>query len=264
MTGGFAMPNLQKSSGSSVSTQSSSEYPYQILIVEDSADDVELFLRALQKVQVDMDREIKSVAVSNGADAANRILERKYDAIFLDINLPPPEGVELTKRIRSSEINRMTSVVILTAAEDRGLMTRAFQAGANLFLSKPIDRTRLLRLFQVSKLPIERERRRVQRIKVKCGVVIESEQQSFNGETVDLSLSGMLIRSNRVLPVGSGVKVSLTPFPGAEPIRTAGRVVRVRGNEFMALTLETIGKRESARLGEFLVPLIAATTEVDV
>jgi hypothetical protein len=32
----------------------------------------------------------------------------------------------------------------------------------------------------------------------------------------------------------------------------------------MALTLETIGKRESARLGEFLVPLIAATTEVDV
>jgi CheY-like chemotaxis protein len=257
------MSNLQKSGGSSVSTQTPSKYPYQVLIVEDSADDVELFLRALQKVQVEMDTEIKPFAVSSGADAAKMILERKYDAIFLDINLPPPDGVELTKQVRSSEINRMTSVVILTAAEDRGLMTRAFQAGANLFLSKPIDRTRLLRLFQVSKLPIERERRRVQRVKVKCSVAIESGQQSFNGETVDLSLSGMLIRTKLVLPVGSGVNVSLTPVPGAEPIRTAGRIVRVTGNEFMALALETMGKKESARLGEFLVPLIAATTEVD-
>ncbi|HLJ15294.1 MAG TPA: response regulator [Bryobacteraceae bacterium] len=256
------MPNFQKRSGSStLSPENSSLRPYEMLIVEDSADDVELFLRALQKVQIDMDREIRPFAVSSGVEAATKILERKYDAIFLDINLPPPDGVELTRKIRASAVNRTTTVVVLTGAEDRGLMTRAFQAGANLFLSKPIDRGRLLRLIQVSSVPIDRERRRLQRVKVECAVTIESGQGRFNGKTVDLSLNGILARYNRVLPVGSAVNVTLALSPGEEPIRTAGRIVRVMGNDLMALTLEDVGSAESARLGEFLVPLIAAATK---
>src|SRR5579871_5325612 len=115
----FTMPNFQKRSGSpTLSTEQFSLRPYELLIVEDTDDDVAVFLRALQKVEIDIDREIKPVAVASGAEAAEKILERKYDAIFLDINLPPPDGVELTKRIRGSEINRTTTVVILTGAED--------------------------------------------------------------------------------------------------------------------------------------------------
>jgi CheY-like chemotaxis protein len=258
------MPNFQnRNSSPTLSTEHSGLRPYEMLIVEDSADDVELFLRALQKVQIDMDREIKPFAVTSGVEAAAKILERKYDAIFLDINVPPPDGVELTKQIRSSGINRTTTVAILTGAEDRGLMTRAFQAGANLFLSKPIDRSRLLRLIQVSSVPIDRERRRLQRVKVKCAVTIESSEGRFDGKTVDLSLNGILARYNRVLPVGSAVNVTLTLNAGEEPIRTAGRIVRVTGKDLMALTLEDVGSAESARLGEFLVPLIAAVTKTE-
>jgi CheY-like chemotaxis protein len=244
--------------------ENSKDRPYDILIVEDSSDDVKLFLRALQKVQIDMDREIKPVCVSNGTEAAAKILERKYDAIFLDINLPPPDGVELTRQIRGTEVNQTTPIVILTGAEDRGLMTRAFQAGANLFLSKPIDRMRLLRLIQVSSVPIDRERRRLQRVKVKCKVAIESGKDRFDAQTVDISLNGMLVRSNRALPVGSVVNVAVTPETGAEPIRSVARVVRIAGNDFMALKLESLGKNESTRLGEFLVPLIAAIAKVDL
>jgi CheY-like chemotaxis protein len=254
------MPNFQRRNSSpTLPAEQSTFRPYEVLIVEDSADDVALFLRALQKVAIDMDREIKPIAVSSGVEAVEKILERKYDAIFLDINLPPPNGVELTERIRGSAINRTTTVVILTGAEDRGLMTRAFQAGANLFLSKPIDRSRLLRLIQVSSVPIDRERRRLQRVKVECEVTIESGHGRFNGKTVDISLNGILFRCNRVLPVGSAVNVSLTPAANAEPIRAAGRIVRVTGNELMALTLEDVSKADSVRLGEFLVPLIAST-----
>jgi len=50
--------------------------------------------------------------------------------------MPPPDGIELTKRIRGSATNRTTPIVIITGAEDRGLMARAFQAGANWFLFK--------------------------------------------------------------------------------------------------------------------------------
>jgi CheY-like chemotaxis protein len=246
-----------------MSKMNSSNRAYEILVVEDNDNDVELFLHTLRKVQMDMEMEIKAQAASNSTEAATQIKERKYDAIFLDINMPPPDGVELTKQIRSSKLNRTTHVVIITGAEDRGLMSRAFEAGANLFLFKPIDRTRLLRLIQVSSVPIDRERRRLQRVKVKCKVSVERGQIRLDGETVDLSTGGMLIRANQTLPVGSIVNVTLVLPPATEPIRAAARILRIVGNEFMGLQLEGVGKAESDRLGGFLVPLIVAATEGD-
>lgn len=235
--------------------------PYDILIVEDSADDAELFLRTLRKVQTDMDMEIKAHPVTDGAEAAGALKGRRYDAIFLDVNMPPPDGVELTKQIRSSGMNQTTTIVILTGGEDRGLMTRAFEAGANLFLFKPIERTRLSRAIQIFSVPIDRERRRLQRVKVKCKVTIELEQIRLDCETVDLSLGGMLVRANRILPIGSVVSVALTPSSVTPVIRSAARIVRTEGNEFMGLQLEGIGKVEGQKLGEFLVPLVVAETK---
>src|ERR1700722_6283728 len=129
-------------------SDNSNNHPYDVLIVEDNADDVELFMLTMRRVQVDLEIDIKAHTISNGTEAAARLKEHRFDAIFLDINLPPPEGMELTRQIRGSTFNCTTPIVIITGSEDRGLMTRAFQAGANLFLFKPIDRMRLLRLIQ--------------------------------------------------------------------------------------------------------------------
>jgi CheY-like chemotaxis protein len=231
---------------------------YNVLIVEDNADDVELFLRVLRKVDVDL--EINAHSVSNSMEAAAQIKEQKFDAIFLDIGMPPPDGIELTKQIRHSATNQNTTVLIITGAEDRGLMTRAFQAGANFFLSKPIDRTQLLRLIEVSRVPIDRERRRLQRVKVKCKVSIESDQSRFDGETVDLSLSGISVRASRVLPVGSIANVTVTLTP-ASSMRVIARTVRVVENDFMGLEFERIGQAEHEKLAAFLVPLVVAAVE---
>jgi len=244
-----------------MSKEQSRSRPYDILIVEDSADDVELFLRTLRKVQADIDVEMRAYPVTDGTQATATLKGRRYDAIFLDVNMPPPDGVELTKQIRSSGMNRTTTIVILTGGEDRGLMARAFEAGANLFLFKPIERTRLSRAIQIFSVPIDRERRRLQRVKVKCKVTIELGQIRLDCETVDLSLGGMLVRANRILPIGSVVSVALTPSSVPEVIRTSARVVRTEGNEFMGLQLEGLGEIEAKRLGEFLVPLIVATTD---
>ncbi len=233
-------------------------HPYQLLVVEDNADDVDLFLRVLHKVQIDLEIEIRAHTVSGGAEAEPPLNSQRFDMIFLGFNLPPPDGLELTLRIRGSEINRTTPIVILTSASDRGLMTRAFQAGANFFLFKPIDRRQLVRLMQVALVPIDRERRRLQRVRVKCKVAIESGQDRLDGETLNISLNGMFIKAGRVLPVGSIVNVNLKLPQADVPIRMAARVIRVVGNEHMGVQLENVGKEESERLGEVLVPMIAA------
>jgi c-di-GMP-binding flagellar brake protein YcgR len=127
--------------------------------------------------------------------------------------------------------------VILTGAQDNGLMARAFQAGANLFLFKPIDRTRLLRTLRVSSTQIDRERRRVQRVKVQCKVSVESEEGRLDCETLDVSMGGMFVRTKRILPVGSAVNVEMALPSAAQTIRASARVVRVVGNEFMGLQI---------------------------
>jgi hypothetical protein len=89
-------------------------------------------------------------------------------------------------------------------------------------------------------------------------VSIESERSRFDGETVDLSMEGMLVRAACPLPVSSVVKVSLMLPQTASPICSTARLVRTVGNELVGLQLESIGKAESDRLGEFLVTLITA------
>src|ERR1700722_15629610 len=105
------------------------DLPYDVLIVEDNADDLDLLLRVFRQVQSEMDIEINAQAASNSVQAAARLGEHKFDAIFLDIEMAPPNGLELAKRTRNSETNRTTPIVIITGGGDRGLMTRAFQAG---------------------------------------------------------------------------------------------------------------------------------------
>jgi CheY-like chemotaxis protein len=240
--------------------EKSGDRPYDVLVVDDNSDDAELLCRTLRKAQADAGLEINAQTASTGSQASTQLSEQRFDAIFLDISMPAPDGMELTRQIRHSEMNRTTPIVMVTGADDRGLMTRAFDAGATFFLFKPVDRTRLLRLIQISRAPIERERRRLQRVNVKCKVLIESEQGNFNGETEDLSLNGMFVRSSRILPGGSIVNVKVTLEP-ASSIRLAARVVRVVGNDSMGFEFERVAKSERERLGAFLVPFIVAVVE---
>ncbi len=97
-------------------------------------------------------------------------------------------------------------------------------------------------------------------MKVKCKVSIESEHGHFDGETLDLSLNGMLIRAGQILPIGSTVNVTLMLPPVTAPVALAAHIVGIVGNELIEFQLRDVGKDESDRLGEFLVPLIVSAT----
>jgi CheY-like chemotaxis protein len=230
---------------------------YDVVVVEDNDDDVGLFLRALRKVQSDLEAEIDVHAVTSGAEAVQKLMERRVDAVFADVNVPAPDGVELTRQIRNSQLNRTTPVVIITGAEDRGVMARAFEAGANMFLFKPVDRMKLQRLIQVLLLPMERERRKVQRVKARCKVSIELGQKRLTGETADLSLGGMLVHVGQVVPVGSVVDVMLALPQTAAPVRACARVARIVDAGLMGLQFGRIGNAERDKLSRFLAPLLA-------
>jgi hypothetical protein len=66
----------------------------------------------------------------------------------------------------------------------------------------------------------------------------------------------MLIRTPRMLPVGSSVDVSLQLNQAMKPVIGAGSVVRVLGHEQMGIHLGRLTLEESRRLQEYLLPLL--------
>lgn len=115
-----------------------------ILLVEDDPDDEELTLRALRKADV-----ANEIAVArDGQEALDFIYcEGEYAdrppllpiAILLDVKLPKLDGIDLVKRLRSDERTKHIPVVMLTSSGEQEDMERAYAAGANSYIRKPVD-----------------------------------------------------------------------------------------------------------------------------
>jgi len=228
--------------------------PAHILVVDDDPLTCELICEILLSAGMGAD------SVTDSAEAAERLKREKYHAVFLDMRMPPPDGLELARQVRASSLNASAVIVMITGEEDRTVMTRAFEAGVEVFLFKPVERNKLLRLIRVAEGPIERERRRFTRVRLRCRVSMESGNDRLEGTTLDLSLGGVLVQSHRVFPPHTGITVILELEAGTTPLRSAARVVRTVGTDCMGVQYENLGTNESTRLQEFLLPLILAAT----
>lgn len=226
--------------------------PSQILVVDDDALTCELICEVLRSAGMDANSMTDSPA------AAIRLKKEKFHAVFLDMRMPSMDGIELARQVRASRVNASTPVVMITGEEDRTLMGRAFEAGVELFLFKPVEPNKLLRLIRAAEGPIERERRRFTRLRLRCKVSMESGNDRVEGTTLDLSLGGALVQLNRALPANSLVTMNLVLEPGAPPLRSAARVVRTVGTDCLGIKFENLGATEGSRLQEFLLPLILA------
>jgi len=226
--------------------------PARTLVVDDDPLAGELICEILRSAGMD------ASFLTSSTEAAELLKQEKYHAVFLDMRMPPPDGVELARQIRASRVNASTVIVMITGEEERTLMKRAFEAGVEFFLFKPVARNKLLKLIRVAEGPIERERRRFTRVRMRCRVSLESGNDRLEGTTVDLSLSGALVQSGRAYLLGTRVTVSLELEAGTPALRSGALVVRTVGTDRMGIHFENLGPAESIRLQEYLLPLILA------
>lgn len=226
--------------------------PPRILVVDDDPVTCELVCEILNTAGMD------ASFLTSSIEAAGRLKREKYHAVFLDMRMPAPDGAQLARQVRASRVNASTVIVMITGEQDRTVMQRAFEAGVEFFLFKPIERNKLLRLIRVTEGPIERERRRFTRVPLRCRVSLESGSDRVEGTTLDLSLCGALVQADRMFPLGAVVTVSLDLEAGMPAWHSSARVVRAVGMDRMGIQFENPGPKESIRLQEFLLPLILA------
>ncbi|MEX2208700.1 MAG: ATP-binding protein [Myxococcota bacterium] len=111
-----------------------------VLLAEDGADNQRL-IRALLRPRADV------ALVENGAQALAQALAaldagEPYDLVLMDMQMPVMDGYEATLRLRESGYT--APIVALTAHAMSGDRERCLAAGCDEYLTKPIDRTRLL------------------------------------------------------------------------------------------------------------------------
>ncbi len=109
---------------------------FNILVVEDNADMRELFCTVLT------DSGYHAIAAADGIDALS-IMEKEYiDLIVADIMMPNMNGYELTEAIRASHYD--LPILIVTAKDQFGDMQKAFRAGTDDYMIKPINVNELI------------------------------------------------------------------------------------------------------------------------
>ena len=121
-----------------------------VLLVEDNPDDAELIAHAFGKAGIsnpmivvdDGDRAIDYV--HGHSTYADRLKFPLPGLVLLDLKLPRRSGFEVLEVIRANEATRRIPVVVLTSSNQEGDIRRAYDAGANAYLVKPIGRDALV------------------------------------------------------------------------------------------------------------------------
>ncbi|HSD15815.1 MAG TPA: hybrid sensor histidine kinase/response regulator [Thermomonas sp.] len=109
-----------------------------ILVVDDQAANVRVVTALLER------HGYAVSAASNGKDALAAATGETPDLLLLDMMMPGMDGFELLAALRELPGFRQVPTMFLTAAQDRDLLLRAFEAGAVDYVTKPFMPEELL------------------------------------------------------------------------------------------------------------------------
>ncbi|GAB3787372.1 response regulator [Spirosoma horti] len=135
---------------------------YNVLVVDDDKDDQFLVKMAFEK---DSGRYIVQFA-ADGTDVLEGIESPEFlpDLILLDLNMPVINGFEVLYHLKQSVFYRHVPVVILTTSSYEEDINKAYNLGANTFITKPHNHQELAHLaeqirlywFELAKIPTRR------------------------------------------------------------------------------------------------------------
>ena len=146
-----------------------------ILVVEDN-------IEISKNIEEYFKKEFEITAVYNGADALDNLQIYNYDVVILDLMLPEVGGMTVLKYISDKCLN--TGVIILTAKEELGDKLKAFNLGANDYLTKPFF--------------MEELKARINAILKSMGKVKTANILEFKDLKIDMKTKKIFIENNEI------------------------------------------------------------------
>lgn len=186
-------------------------------------DDVRLFLE-LEKTILSK-RNVQIFTASSGQEAIVFHRKERVDLILCDLIMPGMNGDEMCRIIRSDSANNMVSIVIVTSCSSEEDIDRCKKAGANDYITKPINPFELLKkLSKYTKVSIRSNPRLLvwSTVERNSGTGLES----FIGTTLNISSSGFLVETSQSFNLGENAQFTLAIPDRAVQISAKGEVVR--------------------------------------
>jgi two-component system cell cycle response regulator len=109
-----------------------------VLIVDDIPTNVKLLEARLVAEYYDV------VTASSGAQALDICQTQDIDIVLLDVMMPEMDGFEVCRRLKADPKNQHVPVLMITALDQTSDRVQGLEAGADDFLSKPVDDVQLL------------------------------------------------------------------------------------------------------------------------
>jgi adenylate cyclase len=109
-----------------------------ILVVDDTPVNVKLLADLLTVKGYDV------VTAANGAEALERVAKERPGLVLLDVMMPGMSGYDVCRKIRENPDTAMLPVVMVTALDPLKERVKGIEAGADDFLTKPINQPELL------------------------------------------------------------------------------------------------------------------------
>jgi CheY-like chemotaxis protein/class 3 adenylate cyclase len=243
-----------------------------ILIVDDEPFNVDYLEQELE------DLGYATVAASNGKEALDKVAAQAPDLILLDVMMPVMDGFTVCRALKSNEATRLIPIVIMTALDGIEDRIKGIEAGADDFLTKPVNPRELIARIQTSlrlKQTVDRKFNELGRIKdhfakfvpeaVKRLVVANPEAPELAKQERDVSvlfldISGYTRLSERLKAEVLNVLVETYFSTFLERIHEAdGDINETAGDGFMAIFEGADIQQHAVRAVDTSLALLAAT-----
>ncbi len=246
--------------------------PSKILIVDDEPFNVDYLEQELE------DLGYETVSAKNGQEALERVAAESPDLILLDVMMPIMDGFAVCRILKGNEETRLIPIVIMTALDGIEDRIKGIEAGADDFLTKPVNQRELLARIQTTlklKHVVDRKISELRRAKdhfakfvpeaVKRLVAANPEAPELAKRERDVSvlfldITGYARLSEQLPPEVLNALVERYFSSFLDDIQTAGGDINeTAGDGFMAIFQEADAQMHAIRAVDTALALLDAT-----
>src|SRR5512133_4268417 len=171
--------------------------------------------------------QVESEYCSESHVASQKLAERRYDAVMVDLE-DQSAAASILEQVRQSQISK--NAVTISLLDDKSLVRRAFGMGANFILYKPIAEEPARASLRAAIALLKRERRRSFRVPVQLPVTLSWHgAPEVEGIMLDLSENGMDVLSAQPLQQSQALHVHFS-LPDLSQIGATGQVAWANSN----------------------------------